>query len=48
MTIKISYDPKIVSYSELLEKYWVSIDPTVKDKQFCKKDHNIERAYTTP
>ena len=35
--IKITYDPKIVSYNDLLEKYWISIDPTVKDQQFCDK-----------
>ncbi len=35
--IKVTYDPKIVSYSELIEKYWISIDPTVKDQQFCDK-----------
>ena len=29
------YDPKKVSYEKLLEVFWVNIDPTVKDRQFC-------------
>jgi len=33
--VEISYDPKEVSYEKLLEVYWHSIDPTVKDRQFC-------------
>ncbi|MGI9275966.1 MAG: peptide-methionine (S)-S-oxide reductase MsrA [Endozoicomonas sp.] len=33
--VKVIYDPQKVSYAELLEVYWPSIDPTVKDKQFC-------------
>ena len=33
--VKVIYDPKKVSYTDLLEVYWPSIDPTVKDRQFC-------------
>ncbi len=33
--VEITYDPKVVSYRKLLEVYWHSIDPTVKDRQFC-------------
>jgi peptide-methionine (S)-S-oxide reductase len=33
--VEIAYDPKVVSYEKLLEVYWHSIDPTVKDRQFC-------------
>ncbi len=29
------YDPKKVSYEKLLEVFWVNVDPTVKDRQFC-------------
>jgi len=32
---KIYYDPKRITYAELLDKFWHSIDPTVKDRQFC-------------
>ncbi|MEN9481304.1 MAG: peptide-methionine (S)-S-oxide reductase [Pseudomonadota bacterium] len=33
--VRVVYDPAKVSYPELLEYFWRSIDPTVKDKQFC-------------
>jgi peptide-methionine (S)-S-oxide reductase len=33
--VEITYDPAKVSYARLLEVYWRSIDPTVKDRQFC-------------
>jgi peptide-methionine (S)-S-oxide reductase len=35
--VQVIYDPKKVSYEKLLEVFWVNIDPTVKDQQFC--DH---------
>lgn len=38
--VKVVYDPNQVSYAELLEKFWRSIDPTVKDAQFC--DHGSQ------
>ncbi len=34
-SVEIEFDPKVVSYAKLLEVYWHSIDPTVKDRQFC-------------
>ena len=33
--VDIVYDPAKVSYEQLLEKFWHSIDPTTKDRQFC-------------
>jgi peptide-methionine (S)-S-oxide reductase len=33
--VEIVYDPKKVSYERLLEYFWRTIDPTVKDAQFC-------------
>ena len=33
--VQVVYDPKQVSYAKLLEVFWVNIDPTVKDRQFC-------------
>jgi peptide-methionine (S)-S-oxide reductase len=33
--VRVSYDPKTVSYAGLLEHFWRNIDPTVKDRQFC-------------
>lgn len=33
--VQVEYDPAKVSYEALLDKFWHSIDPTVKDRQFC-------------
>ncbi|GGP90201.1 peptide-methionine (S)-S-oxide reductase MsrA [Shewanella ulleungensis] len=35
--VEITYDPSKVSYSELLEHYWVNIDPFDASGQFCDK-----------
>lgn len=36
-SVQIVYDPKKISYKELLDVYWHNTDPTVPDAQFC--DH---------
>jgi peptide-methionine (S)-S-oxide reductase len=33
--VQLRFDPAKVSYAQLLEVYWRSVDPTVKDRQFC-------------
>jgi len=33
--VQIVFDPAKVSYEQLLAKYWTSIDPTTRDRQFC-------------
>ncbi len=33
--VQVTFDPNVVSYAQLLEHFWRSIDPTVKDRQFC-------------
>jgi peptide-methionine (S)-S-oxide reductase len=33
--VRIVFDPRVISYEELLEKFWHDIDPTVSDRQFC-------------
>ena len=33
--VEIVFDPARVSYEKLVEHYWRTIDPTVKDRQFC-------------
>jgi peptide-methionine (S)-S-oxide reductase len=33
--VRVVFDPNIVSYRELLDTFWHSIDPTVADRQFC-------------
>jgi len=35
--VEVVYDPSKVSYQQLLTYYWRTVDPTVKDRQFC--DH---------
>ena len=33
--VRVVYDPAKVSYPQLLDYFWHTIDPTVKDRQFC-------------
>jgi peptide-methionine (S)-S-oxide reductase len=33
--VQVVYDPKKVSYEKLLEVFWVNVDPTVINRQFC-------------
>ena len=33
--VQIVYDPSKVSYERLVNYFWHTIDPTVKDRQFC-------------
>lgn len=33
--VQVRYDPKKVSYRQLVDYFWRHIDPTVKDRQFC-------------
>ncbi len=33
--VEIVFDPSKVSYAQLVEKFWRTIDPTTKDRQFC-------------
>jgi peptide-methionine (S)-S-oxide reductase len=33
--VAVVYDPKKVTYEKLLEVFWVNVDPTVNDRQFC-------------
>ena len=35
--VQVRFDPAKISYEKLLQVYWHSVDPTVKDRQFC--DH---------
>ena len=33
--VEVVFDPARVSYAQLVERFWRSIDPTTKDRQFC-------------
>lgn len=35
--VKVVYDPRIVSYQQLLDFFWHNVDPTRNDGQFCDK-----------
>ncbi|MCQ8894949.1 peptide-methionine (S)-S-oxide reductase MsrA [Limnobacter humi] len=41
--VLVEFDPAKVSYAQLVEHYWKTIDPTVKDRQFC----DVGRQYRT-
>ena len=32
--VRVTYDPARVSYRQLVDHFWTTIDPTVKDRQF--------------
>ncbi|HET9820533.1 MAG TPA: peptide-methionine (S)-S-oxide reductase MsrA [Burkholderiaceae bacterium] len=33
--VEVVFDPRRVSYEQLLEYFWRTIDPTTRDRQFC-------------
>lgn len=33
--VRVKYDPKQISYNNLLKAFWTNIDPTVENRQFC-------------
>lgn len=35
--IEVTFDPRIVSYQQLLDIFWSNVDPTDKEGQFCDK-----------
>ena len=37
--VLVTYDPKVVSYQQLLDHYWMNIDPFDARGQFCDKGH---------
>ena len=38
--VKVTYDPGVVSYDELLTAFWHSVDPTDAGGQFCDRGHS--------
>lgn len=42
--VEIVYDPAKVTYEKLLDTYWRSIDPLVKDRQFCDSGNEYRTA----
>lgn len=41
--VKVTFNPHLVTYDDLLKVFWLSIDPTVTDRQFC----DVGRQYRT-
>lgn len=48
--VQVVYDPAKVSYKELVDKFWRTIDPTTADRQFCDSGNQYRTAifYNTP
>jgi len=42
--VEITYDPEKVSYQQLLDHYWVNIDPFDDEGQFCDKGPSYRSA----
>lgn len=45
--LEVTYDPKIISYAQLLKVFWQNIDPYDKDGQFCDKGEQYTSAVFT-
>lgn len=42
--VKVTYDPSVVSYPELVEYFWRHVDPTDGGGQFCDRGQSYETA----
>ena len=42
--VQIFFEPSIISYAELLEIFWLNIDPLDKNGQFCDRGHEYSTA----
>ncbi|MGH9324187.1 MAG: peptide-methionine (S)-S-oxide reductase MsrA [Vicinamibacteria bacterium] len=42
--VEVDYDPKKISYQELLEVFWRNVDPTDEGGQFCDRGKQYETA----
>src|SRR5512141_1932485 len=43
-SVQIVYDPSRLTSEQLLEVFWVNIDPTTKDRQFCDSGNQYRSA----
>jgi len=43
-SVKITYDPEVISYSKILDYFWRHIDPTRNDGQFCDNGNQYRPA----
>ena len=42
--VRIEYEPSVIKYRQLLDIFWVNIDPTDKEGQFCDRGHEYSSA----
>ncbi len=42
--VQVSYDPAVISYQDLLDLYWINIDPFDDSGQFCDKGPSYRAA----
>ncbi len=42
--VKVTYDPQVVSYEQLLDVFWHSVDPTDGGGQFCDRGESYQTA----
>ncbi len=43
-SVQVIFDPAQVSYAQLLDKFWRSIDPTTANAQFCDRGYQYSSA----
>jgi peptide-methionine (S)-S-oxide reductase len=43
-SIEVAFDPKKVTYQQLLNVFWHNIDPTSRDREFCDVGHQYRTA----
>ena len=43
-SVRVEFDPSKVSYRQLVDRFWTTIDPTTKDRQFCDVGHSYRSA----
>jgi peptide-methionine (S)-S-oxide reductase len=43
-SVQVEFDPKQVSYEQLLEVYWHEIDPTTREQEFCDSGPEYQSA----
>ena len=46
-SVRVVYDPKRVTYEQLLEVFWHNVDPLTKNAQFCDHGHQYRTAIFT-
>ena len=45
--VKVSFDPNVISYKDLLQQYWVNIDPFDGNGQFCDRGDSYKPVILT-